>query len=311
LFKWFIRYISSNANLSILVPYMVSIDDVISTVTIHLPTAVNVVIILIAAFIAYRIIRHIIKKAILARARTKTEKSDALILLGLWKYFFTIVLLIGLIFYLGGDFTGFGLWAGLFSAALGWALQKPITGIAGWILVIIKKPFRIGDRILIDSVKGDVIDITLSHIYLKEIGGTINSEETSGRIVMIPNSIMFEKNIINYTLMDEFILDDVGVFITFESDLDMAILICEESARKVTKDFKDKMPTQPYVRTWFSGSGIDIKTRYYIKASERIRISSEITQEIFRRFKQEKDIEIAYPHTEVVLRQKKEKTAKQ
>ena len=54
---------------------MASLDDVISIVTSHLPTAVNVIIILIVAFIAYKIIKHIIKRAVIARARTKTEKK--------------------------------------------------------------------------------------------------------------------------------------------------------------------------------------------------------------------------------------------
>ena len=204
---------------------MITLDSIISIASSYIPTMFNVLIIVIIAFVFYKIIRHIIKKALVARARTKEEKNDSMVLLSLWKYFFVVVLLLGLVFYLGGDFTGFGLWAGLFSAALGWALQKPISGIAGWIMVIIKKPFQIGDRILIGSQKGDVIDISLTHIYLKEVGGTINSEETSGRVLMIPNSVLFEQNIINYTLQDEYILDDVGILITYESNIDKAVKI--------------------------------------------------------------------------------------
>ena len=70
------------------------------------------------------------------------------------------------------------------------------------------------------------------------------------------------------------------------------------------KDQLDKAPKQPYVRVYFSGSGMDIKTRYYVKAGERIKVSSEITKEIIKGFNKEKEVEIAYPHTEVVLRNK-------
>jgi small-conductance mechanosensitive channel len=283
---------------------MVSINDIILFYNENIQTFINVIIIIIIAFVFYKIIKHVIKRALLKRARTKTEKSDSLVLLKLWKYFFIVVLILGLIFYMGGDFTGFGLWAGLFSAALGWALQKPISGIAGWIMVVVNKPFQIGDRILIGSMKGDVIDITLTHIHMKEVGGTINSEEISGRVLMIPNSVLFERNIINYTLQDEYILDDVGILITYESDIDKAVKICEEAADKIVKPYVKNAPKEPYVRTFFHGSGVDIKTRYYVRASERIKMSSDITQEILRHVKRTKNVEIAYPHTEVMLRKK-------
>ncbi len=272
-----------------------------------LPTFVSLLIILAAAFAIYKVITAAFKKTIFAKLETKDQKSNALVFLSIWKYAFTIVIVIGLIFYLGGDITGLGLWAGLLTAALGWALQKPITGVAGYLMVIIKKPFQIGDRIMIGDVKGDVTDISLTHIYLGEIGGTIGSEETSGRVIMIPNSILFEQNIINYTLQDEYILDQAVLAVTYDSDLDKAIKLCEESAKKVTKYFIKDMPEKPYTRTLFQPNGIDVKIRYYVKASERIKLLSELTQEIFRNVNKEKDVNIAYPHTEVILSRKTRK----
>lgn len=269
-----------------------------------MPTLVSILIILAAAFSIYKIITAAFKRAVLSKAKTKKQRSNALVFLSIWKYAFTILIIIGLIFYLGGDITGLGLWAGLLTAALGWALQKPITGVAGYLLVIVKKPFQIGDRILVGDVKGDVSDITLTHIYLREIGGTIGTEETSGRVILIPNSVLFEKNIINYTLQDEYILDQVVLAVTYDSDLDKAIRICEESARKVTRSFLKDMPVKPYTRTFFQPSGIDVKIRYYVKATERIKMLSELTQEIFRNVIKDKDVTIAYPHTEVILSRK-------
>jgi len=272
-----------------------------------LPIAVYVLIIVAVAFLVYKVITAALSRLLLSKAKTKKQRNNATVFLSIWRYAFTILIIVGLIFFLGGDITGLGLWAGLLTAALGWALQRPITGIAGYLMVIIKKPFQIGDRIMIGTVKGDVLDITLTYIYLREIGGTIATEETSGRVVMIPNSILFEQNIINYTLQDEYILDEVVIAITYESDLDAAIKMCEASVRKVTKGFMAAMPSPPYVRTFFQPSGIDVKTRYYVRAEERIRIASELTHEIFRNISKAKGVEIAYPHTEVVLRQKRKK----
>lgn len=271
------------------------------------PTAIYLLIIVAISLFIYKLVVITLRKAVLNKAKTKKQKNNAMVLISLWRYAFAVILIIGIIFFLGGDITGLGVWAGLLTAALGWALQKPITGVAGWIMAITKKPFQIGDRIEIAGVKGDVLDINPTHIHLREIGGTIKTEETSGRIVMIPNSKLFEQDVINYTMTDEFILEQVVTTITYESNLDRAIDICVKAAKKAAADFLENMPQQPYVRTFFQPSGIDIKTRFYIPASERIRIGSDLTQEIFRNIIKAKDVEIAYPHTEVVLRKKSAK----
>jgi small-conductance mechanosensitive channel len=283
---------------------MVDYAVIMAEIEKNLPTVLYVLVILAAAFIVYKVVTAALKRTVISKARTKKQRNNAMVLLSLWRYAFFLALIISLLFYLGGDITGLGIWAGLLTAALGWALQRPITGIAAWIMVITKKPFQIGDRIEIAGIKGDVADITLTHICLKELGGTIATEETSGRVIMIPNSKLFEQDIINYTLQDEYILDQVIVAVTYESDLDRAMRLCTEAAEKVTKEFSGEVSQPPYVRTFFQPSGIDIKIRYHVKASERIKIASEVTQEVFKRIKMDSKVEIAYPHTEVLFRHK-------
>jgi len=275
---------------------MISVDNLIRFVR---PTIVILVVVMI-----YFFIMGFVKRKLLKRSKSKITIHNINVYFNVLNYLFIIVLVIFIIFYTTGNILAFGVTAGLISAALGWALQRPITGMAAWLMVVVKKPFMIGDRILISNMKGDVMDITLTHIYLKEVGGTVNSEEVSGRVVMIPNSVLFEKNIINYTAQDEYILDDVGILVTYESNLDKAVRICESAANKVMKDQAGKMPKEPYVRVQFQGSGIDIKTRYYVKAEDRIKIASDITKEINREFKKQSEVDIAYPHTEIVLKKK-------
>jgi len=262
------------------------------------------IIIIIVGVLLFLVITGIIKRKLLKYSRNKKTIHNINVYINILNYLFVILFILFVIFYTTGNVLAFGLTAGLISAALGWALQRPITGIAAWLMIVIKKPFMIGDRILVTHMKGDVVEITLTHIYLKEVGGTVDSEETSGRIVMIPNSVLFEKNIINYTIQDDYILDDVGILVTYESNLDKAVRICENAARRVMKDQLNKTPKEPYVRVQFQGSGIDIKTRYYVKAEDRIKTASNITKEINREFKKHRDVNVAYPHTEVVLKKK-------
>ena len=265
----------------------------------------STIIIVILLIIIFNFILGLIKKGLLKRAKTKKQISNVEIFSRIFKYAFLLILIIFAIFTYTGSLTGLGLTVGLLPAALGFALQKPITGIAAWIMVVVKRPFEIGDRIIIGNVRGDVADITLTHIYIKEIGGIVAGEETSGRIIMVPNSILFEQNIINYTSKDDYVLDQVTVAITYESNLDKAIKIALESAKKHIKEFVEITKKEPYVRTFFQPNGINVSVRYFSPAKRLQEISSTVTKEIYEGIMKTKGVEIAYPHTEVIFRKKK------
>ncbi len=269
--------------------------------TIVISGAIKVLVTSILVIVLYIFLNTIIKKILIKNARTKKMRHNVIVFTGLLSY---LVIFFG-IFFLILSFTGglvsIGITAGLLTAALGWALQRPITGIAAWIMVIATKPFEIGDRIVIGGVRGDVINITITHIYLSEFGGTIGGEETSGRLVVIPNSVLFEQNIINYTAQNEYILDEVAFTITYKSHLDLAKKIAKESAEKVTEDILQYVPMKPFIRSNFQASGIDIRIRYYTIASRRQEINSRITEEIFKKIMKEKKIDFAFPHTQVIM----------
>jgi small-conductance mechanosensitive channel len=150
--------------------------------------------------------------------------------------------------------------------------------------------------------------MTLTHIYLQEVGGLVAGEENSGRIIMVPNSTLFEQNIINYTQQNEYVLDQVVTLVTYESNLDRAMQISLDSAKKYVKEFVKATKQEPYVRTFFQPSGINVHVRYYAPAKRVQEFSSLITKEIFDRIRQVKDVRIAYPHTEVVFKNKAQST---
>jgi len=263
------------------------------------------ILILVIMFVLFSVAVSFVQKRLLKKAKTKKQITNVELFSRILKYLFLIVIVVIAIFSYSGSWTGLGLTLGLFSAALGWALQKPITGIAAWIMLVTRRPFEIGDRVIIGSVKGDVQDITLTHIYLKELGGLIASEENSGRIILVPNSLLFEQNITNYTANDDYILDQVITLVTYESNLDKAMNICLDAAKKHTKEFAAKTKVEPHVRTYFQPSGIDVHVRYFAPARDVPLYSSLITKEIFDQIRKARDVEIAYPHTEVVFRRKR------
>jgi len=264
-------------------------------------------IIIIVLFVIFKIIIGSVKRRLLSRTKNKKQLTNIKVFSRVLEYFFLVLLVIFAIFSYVGSWEGLGIGLGLFTAALGFALQRPIAGIVAWLIIVLRKPFSIGDRINIENVTGDVIDITLTHIHLGEVGGHLSGYDSTGLIVLIPNFNIFEKNVINYTMYDDFMLDQVIVSVTYESDLDKAIKIILDSAKKCLKEVKPKerpFPRfeKPYTRLAFQASGIDIKLRYSAPVRRLQEISSEMTKEIYDRFKKTRNVEFAYPHTEVILK---------
>lgn len=111
---------------------------------------------------------------------------------------------------------------GLISLILGFALQNPISSFIGWIYIIIRNPYRIGDRIQINDFKGDVIEIGYLDTTLWEFGGDyLSNDLPSGRLIRFPNSLVLEAAVYNYSWENfEYIWNQIPFYVAFTSDLD-------------------------------------------------------------------------------------------
>ncbi len=255
-------------------------------------------------FILYKLTTKGLRSYLSKRAHKPENVQNFLFL---WR-----VLWIGVIFIFGiisfsGSLAALGISAAFLGMIMGWSLQAPVTGVAAWLMILLKRPFKIGDRVIIAGIIGDVMDITLTHIYLNQVGGTIGGEEKSGRGVLIPNAILFQQIIHNYTFESKYILDEVPVMITYESDFDEAERILLQAAREVTRDIINDIGQKPFIRSELADNGIRIRLRYQTLATDRQRISSEIVRIIIREFSQNERVEFCYPHMELLYRPKKEK----
>jgi len=262
------------------------------------------IVVVVIFIILFNLILGFIRKKLLKRAKKKKQISNIKIFSKLLQIIFTFLVLLIAFFSYIGSWTGLGVVAGLLTAGLGFALQKPITGIAAWIMVILKRPFDVGDRISIGDVKGEVYDITLTHIYIDEIGGEIKSDQRSGRNIMIPNHLLFEHNIVNYTLTNDYVLGEVVVDVTYESNLNKAIEIAEKSILRFAKEFSNENDRKYSIRVKMAESSMILMIRFFAPIKIMQETSSNITKEIYDEIKKEKDVEIAYPHSEIVFKDK-------
>ena len=101
----------------------------------------------------------------------------------------TVIILIGMVWV--NAFRHVGTFLGLLSAGIAIALKDLLENMAGWLFIVIRKPFTVGDRVQIGEDKGDIIDIRLFQFTILEVGNRIDAEQSTGRIIHIPNRRVF------------------------------------------------------------------------------------------------------------------------
>jgi small-conductance mechanosensitive channel len=122
---------------------------------------------------------------------------------------------------------------GLLSLVLGFALQAPISSFIGWIYLLVKQPYRVGDRIAIGEATGDVIDVSYLDTTLWEFGGPMIStvHHPSGRIIKFPNSKVLSSAVFNYSWsLFPYIWNDIRFQISYQSDLEFVAQVMSETA---------------------------------------------------------------------------------
>jgi small-conductance mechanosensitive channel len=246
-----------------------------------------------------------IRRRLIQKARNKRQISDIKIFSRIFNVvIFCLISFIAFFSYIG-SWSGLGIFAGLITAGLGFALQKPITGVAAWLMVVIKRPFSVGDRIKIGDIKGDVYDITLTHVYIDETGGIADTEDVSGRNVMVPNYKLFEGDIINYTLMNDLIIGEIVVSLTFGSNAIKAMNITKSIVDKHAKIFAEQMQKSNKVRLNFRDNGFNLKILFYAPVQKISRIKSDIATEVLESLRKEKDIDFPAPDGSGIVHKKK------
>jgi len=111
---------------------------------------------------------------------------------------------------------------GLISLIPGFALQTPISSFIGWVYILLRAPYRVGDRIQIGEARGDVIDVSYLDTTLWEIGGRhLSTDHPSGRLIKFPNTNVFSTPVYNYSWpLFPYIWNEVKFHVAYGSDLE-------------------------------------------------------------------------------------------
>lgn len=313
------------------------------------PMALQVAVLIVGTLLFLAVTRFLIAKHLENRGKKKEIK----LILTFYSYIvwaLTIVLILATIF---KDLTIFFASLGLVGLGLTLALQKSILNFAGWLTIVINKPFNVGDRIEVNGIRGDVLAIQTMYTVIQSTRP--NQQERSEKIVTIPNEFVLTTPVINYTKRGDLHWEDMTIAITYESNWKKAELILFEIAQEVVREYvslpvksakqnkksfhdviellqvasnklskgmlketlKDNIETmktieqqgeeipQPSVRIDLLDSAIGLNV-LFVTDIRRVRdIRADIARGFLTAIKSHSDIEIAYPHMQLVIDSKK------
>lgn len=204
-----------------------------------------------------------------------------------------------------------GTFLGLLSAGLAIALRDVVTNLAGWLFILWRRPFELGDRIQIGSHAGDVVDLRIFQFSLLEIGNWVAADQSTGRVIHVPNSRVFTEPLANFTVEFPYLWHEIPVLLTFESDWRKGKRILEEVVEKVAGELVEEAQravrrasrkflihyrhVTPIVYTSVEDSGVLLTLRFLCPVRSRRGVSQGIWEAILDAFHGEPDIDFAYP----------------
>jgi small-conductance mechanosensitive channel len=210
-----------------------------------------------------------------------------------------------------------GTFLGLIGAGLAIALREPLLSIAGRIAIFAGNMYSVGDRIQVEQMSGDVIDVGAFYTRMMEIGNWIGGDQASGRILQVPNSQIFGTAVFNYTQNFSYIWDEVKLPITYQSNLDRATRILLDVGNEYSKEFLQGAEEQvekmrqyflmpdldlrPAVYVKVTSNWVQLNMRYLVDPKKRRAASSFIYTDVFKRVQNSKDISIASETMDLTL----------
>lgn len=181
---------------------------------------------------------------------------------------------------------------GLIAAGVAVSLADFFKNFAGGFILFMSGIYSVGERIEIAGKQGDVIDIGVLYTKIIEIGGWVHGDQTTGRVISIPNGHILTNPIHNYTQDHPYLWDEIVLPITHESDLEKAreillqgalqetgkyIDLAKKSLENLTMDYYlSSRSTAPKVYVAITDNWTELQLRYVVSAWDRRQVRSQI-----------------------------------
>lgn len=258
------------------------------------------------------VVRRLFLRYVAAKVEEDDREGDAVYRARkIASYTVSTVIVVTLSFIWIEAFDNFATFLGLVSAGIAIALSDVLKNMAGWGYILSRRPMSVGDRVEVGGTIGDVIDIRLFRFTLMEVGNWVDADQSTGRLIHVPNGTLFTEQLANYTEGFTHIWEDLPVLITFESNYTKAEEIIrriladhcpdvEASAGKSIRETARRYHIRigaltPTVYLSVKDSGVLLTARYLTETRSRRGTAQDIWRAILDSFGKEDDIDLAYP----------------
>ena len=217
-----------------------------------------------------------------------------------------ILILVAITFIWESQIKNFITLISFISAGFAIALREIILNFFAGIYIRVSKPFVLEDRIEINNLKGDVVNINASSFDILEIGDRVNGEQSTGRIARIPSSMVFLHPVKNYVKAFKYIWTELTVKVTLESDIyeTKALLYKIIKKNSIIQDIPDKMKSEvtnsstsfriyfnnlkPIIYTAIVDDHIELYLRYLVHPKKSRNVENTIWLDIINEYKNDK-----------------------
>lgn len=271
--------------------------------------ATSIVIVCLAVVVS-RVASRLLRR----RVQDDPQMQTLSVLVRKITYISAVVIILVVVFELGSNFATV---LGILGAGVAFASQEVIGSFAGYLNIITGNIFRIGDRIRIGNVVGDVLDISLLRTTVMEIGEWVKADQYTGRIVSLANRVVFSDPVFNYTQHSRYLWDEIMIPVTYDTNWRRAVEIILAKGQELTWGFHAEaraeleemakkypslpaVPVEPAVYITMTDNWIELTLRYIVEARERRSIKGEIHGELLKSFGEEPEITVASATVDIV-----------
>ena len=236
--------------------------------------------------IGRQVVKILIKVISSALERSNTEDTVRIFVTNLLNTLLTIVVFIAAINQLGIQTTSIIAVLGAAGLAIGLALQGSLSNFAAGILIVIYRPYKVGDYIQADNHLGTVDDIQIFSTVLKT---------PDNKLVIVPNGSIMNGSIVNFSNQDKRRVDIIASC-SYEDDIDKVKSVLADILSKDDRILSEPMPR--IAVSELADSSVNLIVRPWVKNSDYIDVYYSLLEEIKKRFDQE-GISIPYPQSDV------------
>ena len=266
-------------------------------------------VVVVATLIVYRVSRNAIKRRIEDATRKQTMRVVVRNVLSVIGF-----VIIALIWLPTGNNLATAL--GILGAGLAIASQELIGSLAAGVNIWVGNIYRVGDRVRIGDVVGDVMDISLARTTVMEVGEWVKADQYTGRVVNVANRMVWTHPVYNFTQHWGYLWDEITLPISYESDWQRAAELMLEHGQTYTAELQadaedklsrliDRYPlkdtkVEPTLYLAMTDNWIEMTLRFVVDAQERRRVKDQLHRDLLQHIQTEENITVASTTIEIV-----------